>query len=162
MTRVRAAAAAAIVLAIAACDDDDPIDTDEDFIAEMTVGAEIPPVQVVTSATGTARFEFDDDDDEVTYTIDVANITGVLAAHIHGPATTSESAGVLVTLFAGPQGGTGEVNGRLTSGSFTEADNPGTVSMDSVLVLMRNGRSYVNVHTVANPPGEIRGQIQPD
>lgn len=162
MTRIQVAAAAAIVLTIAACDDDDPLDADEEFIAEMTVEAEVPPVAVETDASGTARFEFDEDDDEITYTIDVAGITGVRAAHIHGPATTSEPAGIIRTLFVGPAGGTGPVNGELESGSFTDTDNPGNVSMDSLLVLMRNGRSYVNVHTNANPPGEIRGQILPD
>lgn len=30
---------------------------------------------------------------------------------------------------------------------------------DSLLVLMRNGHAYVNVHTVAQPAGEIRGQV---
>ena len=158
MSMIHGAAVAALVLGLAACDDDDPTGPDEEFIAEMTVAAEVPPVQVVTNASGTTRFDLDDD--EMSYTIDVANITGVLAAHIHGPAGTGQPAGVLVTLFSGPQGGTGLVNGQLVSDSFTETDNPTVVSMDSLLVLMRNGQAYVNVHTVANPPGEIRGQIR--
>jgi len=33
--------------------------------------------------------------------------------------------------------------------------------MDSLAVLLRNGNAYVNVHTAANPNGEIRGQIVP-
>ena len=33
------------------------------------------------------------------------------------------------------------------------------VALDSLLVLMRNGHAYVNVHTVAHPGGEIRGQV---
>jgi hypothetical protein len=33
--------------------------------------------------------------------------------------------------------------------------------MDSLLTLMRRGRTYVNVHTEANPNGEIRAQIDP-
>lgn len=159
MTKVPAAVVAAMLLGIAACDDD-PFESDEEFLANLTVAAEVPPVQVVTGASGSARFEFDED--EMTYAIDVENITGVTAAHIHGPASTTQPAGVLVTLFAGPPGGTGAVNGRLETGSFTETDQPSVVSMDSLLVLMRNGQSYINVHTVANPPGEIRGQIQTD
>ena len=31
--------------------------------------------------------------------------------------------------------------------------------MDSLVVLMRNGMAYLNVHTTAFPGGEIRGQI---
>jgi hypothetical protein len=33
--------------------------------------------------------------------------------------------------------------------------------MDSLLVLLRNGNAYINIHTAANPDGEIRGQIRP-
>lgn len=151
---------AAVLLALVACNDDDPIGPDEEFSATLTVGAEVPPVAVMTNASGSADFEFDDG--EMSYTIDVANITGVTASHIHGPAAAGAPAGVLVTLFVGPQGGTGVVNGRLETGSFTQTDVPATVSMDSLRVLMRAGLTYVNVHTVANPPGEIRGQIQED
>ena len=148
--------AAAVLLAFAACDDDDPTGPDEEFSATLTVGAEVPPVTVVTNASGSADFEFDDG--EMSYTIDVANITGVTASHIHGPAPAGEPAGVLVTLFVGPQGGTGAVNGQLESGSFTESASP--VSMDSLRVLMRSGQAYVNVHTDENPDGEIRGQLE--
>lgn len=153
---------ASLVLGVAACDDDDLLDPDEEFEASLTVGAEVPPVGTVTSASGSAEFDFDDDDDEMSYSITVSDITGVTAAHIHGPASTTQPAGVLVTLFIGPAGGTGDVDGQLVSDSFTETDEPNEVSMDSLLTLMRNGNAYVNVHTVVNPAGEIRGQISED
>ena len=33
------------------------------------------------------------------------------------------------------------------------------MSFDPLMVLMRNGNTYVNVHTTANPSREIRGQV---
>lgn len=100
------------------------------------------------------------EDGVVAYSIDVADITAVTAAHIHDPAGANATAGIIVPLFAGPEGGTGEVNGELVASTFTAANiTNDAVSMDSLLVLMRNGQSYVNVHTTANPAGEIRGQV---
>jgi hypothetical protein len=65
-----------------------------------------------------------------------------------------EAAGIIVPLTVT---GTG-TSGNIISGTFTSTGNA-AVSMDSLLVLLRNGNSYVNVHTAANPDGEIRGQI---
>ncbi|MGH7129824.1 MAG: CHRD domain-containing protein [Planctomycetaceae bacterium] len=148
--------AAAIVIGIAACDDDDPFEPDEEFSATLTGAAERPN-PVTTDASGTAEFEFDDG--VMSYTIDVSDITGVFAAHIHGPASTEVAAGVIVDLFAADPS-TGTVNGQLVADSFTETNANQNVSMDSLLVLMRNGNAYVNVHTDENGGGEIRGQIQ--
>jgi hypothetical protein len=35
------------------------------------------------------------------------------------------------------------------------------VSLDSLRVLFNNGNAYTNVHTTANPGGEIRDQVHP-
>lgn len=139
-----------IAFGLAGCDDD-PLDTNEEFGATLTAEG-----SVESAATGTAAFVLDDG--VVSYTINVEDITAVTGAHIHGPAGPGQGAGVIVGLFAGPDGGTGDVDGLLVANSFTEADIS-AVSLDSLLVLMRNGQSYVNVHTAANPGGEIRGQI---
>ena len=68
--------------------------------------------------------------------------------------------GVLPSFNATPP--TGPITGTLASGSFTSTNIqiPG-ISLDSLLTLMRTGRTYVNVHTEANPGGEIRAQIEP-
>ena len=50
---------------------------------------------------------------------------------------------------------TGTVNGVLVAGAATRSRIP----FDSLVVLMRNGNAYVNLHTTAFPGGEIRGQI---
>ena len=51
---------------------------------------------------------------------------------------------------------------RATSGTLTgtfTSTNTATISNDSLDVLMRTGNAYVNLHTAANPGGEIRGQL---
>jgi hypothetical protein len=89
-----------------------------------------------------------------TYTINYSGMTGALTgAHIHGPAGTGVNASVIVpfsTTGAGPSG--------TLSGTFTST-NTATISNDSLDVLMRTGNAYVNLHTAANPGGEIRGQL---
>jgi hypothetical protein len=119
-------------------------------------GASERPNPVPTGATGNAYFE--GNAATIRFLITVSNITGVTAAHIHR-GSTAEAGPVLTTLFA-PGSPTATVNGTLTSGSFTSTDG-NQITMDSLLVLMRNGNAYVNVHTTANPGGEIRGQLAP-
>jgi hypothetical protein len=142
-----------------ACDDDPAEPEAETFQATLTGAAERPN-PVTTTATGAATFTVRDG--AVDFEITGSNLVGVRLAHIHGPATTDVAAGVLVTLltpFAAP--GFNVPNGTVSEGTFpsTAFTFATGVSMDSVLVLMRNGQAYVNVHTVANGGGEIRGQI---
>jgi hypothetical protein len=129
------------------------------FAAPALSGAKERPTPVVSTALGSATFEMLTSS-SVRYKVDVAGITGATMAHIH--TAVADSAGpVAVTLFttATP---TGPLAGTLASGTFSSANIqlPG-ISLDSLLSLMRRGRTYVNVHTVANPSGEIRAQIEP-
>lgn len=50
----------------------------------------------------------------------------------------------------------------LAKGAITAPDEGigcGWETLADVLEAMRSGDTYVNVHTVDNPPGEVRGQI---
>ena len=106
------------------------------------------PSTVATNATGSAIFTVENS--VLDYAIDLASIDRVTAAHLHagGVAATGP---VLVGLFSGPTTATG-FTGTLVADTVTVAD--------SVLAAMRAGNAYVNVHTVANQLGEIRGQTQ--
>jgi len=129
------------------------------FAATALSGAKERPTPVVTTATGSSTFEVLPGG-SVRYTVAVAGLTGATMAHIH--TAVADSAGpIVVTLFTSATP-TGTVTGPLASGSFAASNIqlPG-VSMDSLLSLMRRGRTYVNVHTEARPAGEIRGQIEP-
>jgi hypothetical protein len=141
------------VTTLAACRSDDGMgpNNEEVFVASMTGSAERPN-PVTTNASGTATVRFNPATNTFTYTMNVSNITGVTAAHIHGPATVEQAAGIMVPLVT-PS--TPTVNGSFGAQQITVAG----VSVDSLVALMRAGRTYVNVHTAANPGGEIRGQL---
>lgn len=148
------------VLAFVGCDDDDddgttgPDTQAETFVADLTGDEEVPPVQ--TDASGTATFTVQGS--TVDFTIDVTEIEDAVAAHIHSGEAGVNGA-VLVPLFesgASPFSGSGE----LVSGMFDAGDVVGdSVSYDQIVDRLGDGTLYANVHTLANPPGEIRGQI---
>lgn len=132
---------------------------DELFAAPSLSGAKERPTPVVSTATGSATFELLPDG-SIRFKVNVSGITGATMAHIH--TGVADSAGpIAVTLFTSTTP-TGPLTGTLASGAFTGSNIqlPG-ISLDSLLTLMRLGRTYVNVHTDLNKNGEIRDQIQP-
>ena len=92
------------------------------------------------------------------YELDVANLDSVTLAHIHAPAPVDSSAGVALNLYTGPTKGPG-FTGVLATGVGGELGAPSNMTLDSLLVLMRNGHAYLNVHTRGHLAGEIRGQV---
>jgi hypothetical protein len=74
-------------------------------------------------------------------------------AHIHGPASATANALVIVPFDVSGAGASGTLTGTFAS------TNDVTISNDSLDVLMRTGGAYVNLHTAANIGGEIRGQL---
>lgn len=115
------------------------------FGASLSGANEVPPV--TTTASGAGTFTYNLHTRELTYTIEVANITNIVLAHIHRGA-----AGVNGPVAYMLYDGTGVFDpGHPISGKVTlsEADQ----------VLLMNQGLYANVHTTANPTGEIRGQL---
>ena len=119
------------------------------FTADLSGAAERPdPVATFGNGSGTFLLA----GNELAFTIRYQDLSGAaMAAHIHGPATVDEPAGVLIDLApfsAGPLG---------TNGVFS-----GMVTLDAQqLAYVVDGLTYVNVHTPAHGGGEIRGQILP-
>ena len=89
-------------------------------------------------------------------------MTAVTASHIHlGDATkVGITAGPVIFNMFIPNGPTATLNGEVSHGSFTNANNA-NISLDSLRVLFNNGNAYANVHTSAHPAGEIRDQVHP-
>ena len=92
----------------------------------------------------------------VKYKLQCFNITGITAAHIHA-GKAQDNGSVLAPLFT-PTDATGAINGTLSEGMIDGADIVG-VQLGDFMTLIRSDFTYVNVHTAANPAGEVRGQI---
>jgi hypothetical protein len=110
------------------------------FGSHLTGDQETPPVG--TSAFGDATFTVNSNR-TITYSVVATGLTGT-AAHIHTGAF-GVGGSVLFSLAGGPTKWNG-TTAALTKAQFA------TLQTDGL---------YVNVHTSANPNGEIRGQIVP-
>ena len=104
--------------------------------------AEVPPN--TAAGTGTADLDYDAASKKLSWKITYSGLSGpATAAHFHGPAAAGANAGVKVPI-ANP--GTSPVEGSATLTDEQAADLTG-------------GKYYINIHTAANPGGEIRGQV---
>jgi hypothetical protein len=97
-----------------------------------------------SAGTGTAELDYDPASKKLTWTLTYTGLSGpATAAHFHGPAEADKNAGVAVAI---PNAGTSPVSGSAT---LTDAQAADLVA----------GKYYINIHTAANPGGEIRGQV---
>ena len=132
------------------------------FHATASGREEVPPND--SRGRGTATFKLSKDGTTLTYRLIVANIDNVTQAHIH-IAPEGVNGPVVVFLFGFVAGGVTQ-NGLLAEGTITQADliaRPAIgfgATMTELLAAMRSGNAYVNVHTVAIPAGEVRGQVR--
>lgn len=127
---------------------------DEVFTADLSGDAQVPPVAV--AGTGSATVTISDDESTVSWEVTYSGLTADPAAgHIHvGPA---DDTGPVMIPFA-------SVSATGSSGSFAAADYATGDGLPAdwagVLDAIRDGNAYVNIHTAANPGGEIRGQLR--
>ncbi len=127
--------------------------------AKLSGASEEPPV--TTSATGNARFFINTKTGEIRYVLHVKDLKDVTMAHIHLGAK-GESGPPVAMLFMGPEK-KGVFSGILARGTITKKDLMGRLKGKTVKDLaheMETGGTYVNIHTKANPGGELRGQIE--
>ena len=107
---------------------------------------EIP--QVMSDAMGGGYALFDTTDNGVTLAVATTGVADATMAHIH-TGYAGVNGGVLVALAQDAS----DVN-LWTSGGEINLEQP-------IADLLLSGGHYVNVHTPANPGGELRGQITP-
>lgn len=118
----------------------------------------VPPVD--TDAQGQATFQLGRAGEELLFKLNVANVEDVIGAHVH-QAPAGENGPIVVFLFGDPFADPVTVNGTLAQGTITASDVIGPIAgdFDALVTAMESGDTYVQVHTLANVPGEIRGQI---
>ncbi len=114
------------------------------FHTAMTDAAEVPPK--AGTGSGTVDATLDTATKKLDYTATWQGLTGpATMAHFHGPAAPGVNAGVVVPW------------GKDVTSPFKGS---ATLS-DAQIADLEAGKWYANVHTAANPDGEIRGQMMP-
>ena len=129
----------------------------------MTGSQEIPQKNI--TAIGTAIFIPTPGEMTLTYKITVNDIDKVTMAHIH-KGKTGENGPIVATLFNSPSP-TGLIKGAgvgnmLAQGNLRANNLEGLLTgkhITDLIKMIKDGDAYVNVHTVQNPKGEIRGQV---
>lgn len=111
-------------------------------------GANERPEPVNTPATGSGTLTLEDNTltFQITYT---GLLSAATAAHVHGPATVSETAPPMIDL-APFNGGAFGTSGTLAGSVILTAEQKAAILA---------GKSYLNIHTADFGGGEIRGQV---
>ncbi len=113
-------------------------------------GSEVPPT--TSTGTGTATVTYDASTKTVTWQGTFTGLSGpATAAHIHGPAEAGKNAGVIVPLSQKDVPFTSPFQGKATLPDDKAA---------ALAAALSGSQAYVNIHTAANPGGEIRGQLK--
>jgi transcription elongation factor len=134
----RWAANAALVLACAAT----PAWAADAMTAQLAGSSEVPAV--MSAGTGTVAANLDAAGVVLSWTVTFSGLSGpVTAAHFHGPAVPGKNASVVVPI----------------TGQLTSPISGSTMLTPAQVLELKSGQWYFNLHTAANPGGEIRGQV---
>ena len=153
---------AASVAFAAACDSSTDVTPRILYRATLNGASEVP----ATTSTATGDFSAQLlPNKTLSYSLTwTTGLTGTAnAAHIHGPADATQTANILVNFASPPAATTNDTVNFTTRIAWGNLDLnqavTAEVSGDSLIKLLDAGLLYVNIHTVANSGGEIRGQI---
>jgi hypothetical protein len=115
------------------------------FIGDARGSNEVPPLQ--SSGSGKALATFDRASKALSWIITYSGLSSrPTAIHFHGPADATRNAGIVLP-----------VTGNLDSPVQGSA-----VLTDGQAADLMAGRWYLNIHTAANPAGELRAQMRSD
>jgi hypothetical protein len=146
-------------IAAGCSDSNDPVAVPVLFTATLSAANEIRTTPINSTATGLATLALRSND-SLDFVVNVTGLTGpATLSHIHVGSATQNGAVVNgFTINSGITSGT-VTSGTIVLSKLVAGTPAGQISGDSLRVLINNGNGYVNVHTSANPGGEVRGQI---
>jgi hypothetical protein len=131
------------------------------FSATLSGKNEVPPTKSI--ANGTAKFEVNENDSQISYWVNLTGLKKIIQAHIHN-GTSGQNGDVLVNLSNSISAKNPDNPEIQLTGTITKDDLQGPLKgreLSDLLIVMRNGQAYVNAHTEIYPKGAIRGQIMP-
>ncbi|RSK24737.1 CHRD domain-containing protein [Hymenobacter metallilatus] len=118
------------------------LEKDEEFVAALSGTQEVPPV--TTNGTGIGTFNLSQNQGRLAFRVVVSGLSGpITMAHFHQGAT-GVAGPVVLDLMP-------YISGNVIEGEVTPTP--------AIVTAMLAGQIYINVHTAANPGGEIRGQL---
>lgn len=112
------------------------------FTTQLRGANEVPPN--ASAGSGSVDAAFNKDTMKLSWKVNYSGMTGnATAGHFHGPAAVGANSGVAL-------GWTNPIaNGMEGSATLTAAQAADLMA----------GKWYANIHTAANPGGELRGQM---
>ena len=134
----------------------------EVFIATLSGGEEVPARP--TGANGSAQIIVEGN--QVTYAIEVDDITAITFSHIHAvPGAPGVNGPVRLFLYPPRQGDPAPqvtvTDKTILVEATVDSSLVNGITYEELLNAMRSGNAYVNVHSVQFPGGEMRGTIRP-
>lgn len=112
------------------------------FTTQLRAANEVPPN--ASHGSGSVDAVLNKDTNLFRWKVNYSGLTGpATAAHFHGPAAVGANAGVVLP-WPGPISSPMEGSATLTAAQAAD---------------LVAGRWYANIHTAANPGGEVRGQM---
>ena len=143
VTRLGFAAIAVVAaVTITGCGMMSPASNQLVFTTQLSATNEVPPNS--SQASGSVDAVLNKDTNLLRWKVKYTGLTGpATAGHFHGPAMAGANAGVALP-WPGVMSTPSEGSATLTAAQAAD---------------LMAGRWYANVHTAANPGGEIRGQM---
>ena len=110
--------------------------------ASLKASEEVPPNN--SRGAGTLQATYDTVTKQLFFAVNYSGLSGnATGAHFHGPADPGKNAGIVVPVVGSAAS---PIKGTATLTAAQAAD-------------LMAGKWYFNIHTEANKPGEIRGQV---